>query len=45
MATAADTLPKTKGGGFLIEERWNLEPLTERDANAGDMLTAFDFSE
>ncbi|MBV8713579.1 MAG: acid phosphatase [Chloroflexi bacterium] len=28
----------------LIEERWNLEPLTDRDAKAGDMLTAFDFS-
>ncbi|MBV9324819.1 MAG: acid phosphatase [Chloroflexi bacterium] len=29
----------------LIEERWNLEPLTERDAHAGDMLTAFDFNQ
>jgi phospholipase C len=29
----------------LIEERWNLEPLTERDAASGDMLTAFDFSQ
>jgi acid phosphatase len=28
----------------LIEERWNLEPLTDRDAKAGDMLTAFDFN-
>jgi acid phosphatase len=27
----------------LIEERWNLEPLADRDAKAGDMLTAFDF--
>jgi len=24
----------------LIEERWNLQPLTDRDANAGDLLTA-----
>ena len=29
----------------LIEERWNLEPLAERDAHAGDMLTAFDFNQ
>ncbi|MBV9596271.1 MAG: hypothetical protein JOZ87_05365 [Chloroflexi bacterium] len=29
----------------LIEERWNLEPLAERDAQAGDMLTAFDFNQ
>jgi phospholipase C len=27
----------------LIEERWSLEPLAERDAHAGDLLTAFDF--
>ena len=27
----------------LIEERWNLEPLSERDARSGDLLTAFDF--
>ena len=27
----------------LIEERWNLEPLSERDAHSGDLLTAFDF--
>jgi phospholipase C len=29
----------------LIEERWNLQPLGDRDAKAGDMLTAFDFSQ
>jgi phospholipase C len=29
----------------LIEERWNLEPLADRDAHAGDMLTAFDFNQ
>ncbi|MBO0882613.1 MAG: hypothetical protein J2P17_20230 [Mycobacterium sp.] len=29
----------------LIEERWNLEPLTDHDAKAGDMLTAFDFNQ
>jgi phospholipase C len=29
----------------LIEERWNLEPLGDRDAQTGDMLTAFDFSQ
>src|SRR5579864_7682981 len=29
----------------LIEERWNLEPLGDRDAKTGDMLTAFDFSQ
>jgi phospholipase C len=29
----------------LIEERWNLAPLGDRDAHAGDMLTAFDFSQ
>ena len=28
----------------LIEERWNLEPLADRDGKAGDMQTAFDFS-
>jgi phospholipase C len=27
----------------LIEERWSLEPLGDRDAKAGDMTTAFDF--
>jgi phospholipase C len=29
----------------LIEERWNLDPLTDRDARSGDLLTAFDFSQ
>jgi phospholipase C len=29
----------------LIEERWNLDPLTDRDAHAGDLLTAFDFNQ
>ena len=29
----------------LIEERWNLQPLNERDAKAGNLLTAFDFSQ
>jgi phospholipase C len=29
----------------LIEERWSLQPLNERDARAGDLLTAFDFSQ
>ena len=29
----------------LIESRWNLAPLGDRDANSGDMLTAFDFSQ
>jgi phospholipase C len=29
----------------LIEERWNLQPLGERDARSGDMLSAFDFSQ
>jgi phospholipase C len=29
----------------LIEERWNLEPLATRDANAGDMSTSFDFNQ
>ena len=29
----------------LIEERWNLQPLTDRDAKAGDLLTAFDFTQ
>jgi phospholipase C len=28
----------------LIEERWNLEPVADRDAQAGDLLSAFDFS-
>jgi phospholipase C len=29
----------------LIETRWSLEPLADRDAKSGDMLTAFDFSQ
>ena len=29
----------------LIEERWNLQPLGMRDAAAGDLSTAFDFSQ
>jgi phospholipase C len=29
----------------LIEERWSLQPLNARDANAGDLLTAFDFTQ
>jgi phospholipase C len=29
----------------LIETRWGLEPLTDRDAKVGDMQTAFDFSQ
>ena len=29
----------------FIEENWNLEPLTERDANANNLITAFDFSQ
>jgi phospholipase C len=29
----------------LIEERWSLAPLSDRDAHAGDMLTAFDFNQ
>lgn len=28
----------------FIEENWDLEPLAERDANANNFLTAFDFS-
>jgi len=28
----------------LIEERWSLEPLGDRDAHSGDLLTAFDFN-
>jgi len=28
----------------LIEERWGLQPLATRDANAGDLMTAFDFN-
>ncbi len=28
----------------LIEERWGLPPLSDRDADAGDLLTAFDFA-
>jgi acid phosphatase len=29
----------------LIETRWKLEPLGDRDANSGNMLTAFDFNQ
>jgi phospholipase C len=29
----------------FIEERWNLQPLGTRDAAAGDLSTAFDFSQ
>ena len=29
----------------LIEHRWGLQPLTDRDANANDMAGAFDFSQ
>jgi phospholipase C len=29
----------------LIETRWSLEPLTDRDARSGDMQTAFDFDQ
>ena len=29
----------------LIEARWNLGPLTDRDARSGDLLSAFDFSQ
>ena len=29
----------------LIEERWGLEPLADRDAHAGDLMTAFDFNQ
>ena len=29
----------------LIEERWSLQPLTDRDARSGDLLSAFDFSQ
>jgi phospholipase C len=29
----------------FIEQRWNLAPLTDRDARAGDLLTAFDFNQ
>ena len=28
----------------MIETIWDLPPLSERDANAGDMLDLFDFS-
>jgi phospholipase C len=28
----------------FIETRWNLKPVAQRDAQAGDLLTAFDFS-
>ena len=28
----------------FIEENWNIEPLAERDANANNFLSAFDFS-
>jgi phospholipase C len=27
----------------LIEERWSLQPVADRDARSGDLLTAFDF--
>ena len=29
----------------LIEERWNLPPLTDHDKNSGDLTTAFDFNQ
>ena len=29
----------------LIEERWSLQPLADRDAESGDMTTAFDFNQ
>jgi phospholipase C len=29
----------------LIEERWGLEPLSDRDAKSGDLLSAFDFDQ
>jgi phospholipase C len=29
----------------LIEERWSLPSLTDRDAKSGDLLTAFDFNQ
>jgi phospholipase C len=29
----------------FIEQRWGLEPLVERDAKSGDLLTAFDFGQ
>jgi phospholipase C len=29
----------------FIEERWNLPALNDRDGNAGDLMTAFDFSQ
>jgi phospholipase C len=29
----------------FIEERWSLQPLTDRDANAGDLLSAFDLNQ
>lgn len=28
----------------FIEERWNLQPLADRDATTGDLLSAFDFN-
>ena len=39
--TAYDTTAILK----LIEARWSLQPLTDRDANAGDLLSAFDFNQ
>jgi phospholipase C len=29
----------------FIESRWDLPPVGERDANTGDLLTAFDFGQ
>lgn len=29
----------------FIEVRWNLEPVANRDATTGDLLTAFDFNQ
>jgi phospholipase C len=29
----------------LIEERWDLQPVAQRDANSGDLLSAFDFNQ
>jgi phospholipase C len=39
------TLYDTSSVLKLIETRWNLAPLGERDAMANDMTTAFDFSD
>jgi phospholipase C len=38
------TLDFTSGLAF-IEENWSVAPLAERDANANDLLTAFDFTQ